>query len=161
MIKTKRLNIYPASDEQMEALIAGESVPELKAAYREMLSGFLSHPKARLWYVIWILELNDGTGTAVGNLSFKGLGEDGAVELGYGTNPGYEGRGYMTEAVSAVVQWAEKQPCVRRIEAEAGIGNAASVRVLEKCGFIKTGVMGEEGPRFVYGGSRAQTRPAL
>ena len=154
MLKTKRLNIYPASDEQMEALIAEERTPELKAAYREMLDGCLAHPEARLWYVIWIIALNDAAGTAVGNLSFKGLDEDGAVELGYGTNPGFEGRGYMTEAVSAVVQWAEMQPCVRRIEAEARSGNAASVRVLEKCGFRKTGVMGEEGPRFVYDRSR-------
>ena len=54
----------------------------------------------------------------------------------------------MTEAVSAVVEWAEKQPGVRTVEAEVEAGNIASIRVLEKCGFTRTGTMGEEGPRF-------------
>ena len=112
MIKTKRLNIYPASDEQMQYKIAEENIPELKAAYQEMLDGCVAHPDERKWYAIWIIELNDGTGTMIGNLSFKGINEEGIVEIGYGTNFGYEGQGYMTEAVSAVVQWAKKQPRV-------------------------------------------------
>ncbi len=150
MIKTKRLNIYPASDEQMESLIAKEPVPELKAAYQEMLDGSAAHPDERLWYVIWMMELNDGTGAIIGNLSFKGITEDGMVEIGYGTEPEYEGRGYMTEAVAALVEWAEDQPCVCRVEAETESDNPASQRVLEKTGFVPTGICGEEGPRFVH-----------
>ena len=150
MLKTKRLNIYPASDEEMQCEIAEEKVPELKAAYQEMLDGCVAHPDEREWYALWIAELNDGTGTEIGNLSFKGISEEGTVEIGYGTNSGYEGKGYMTEAVSAVVQWAKKQPCVRRIEAETEAGNPGSRRVLEKAGFVPTGRCGEEGPRFVY-----------
>lgn len=148
MIKTKRLNIYPASDEQMETLIEEENIPELKAAYQEMLDGCRLHSEDRLWYVIWIMERNDGTGTIIGNLSFKGINKEGMVEIGYGTNPEFEGQGYMTEAVSAVVEWAEKQPGVRTVEAEVEAGNIASIRVLEKSGFTRTGTIGEEGPRF-------------
>ena len=150
MIKTKRLNIYPASDEQMQYKIAEENIPELKAAYQEMLDGCVAHPYEREWYAAWIVELNDGTGTMIGNLSFKGINEEGIVEIGYGTNFGYEGQGYMTEAVSAVVQWAKKQPRVHRIEAETENDNMGSRRVLEKAGFVPTGKYGEEGPRFVY-----------
>lgn len=148
MIKTKRLNIYPASDEQMETLIEEENIPELKAAYQEMLDGCRLHPDDWLWYVVWIMERNDGTGTIVGNLCFKGISEEEMVEIGYGTNPEFEGQGYMTEEVSAVVEWAEQQPGVRIVEAEAEEDNLASIRVLEKCGFTRTGIMGEEGPRF-------------
>ena len=56
----------------------------------------------------------------------------------------------MTEAVSAVVPWAAAQNGVRRIEAETEESNAASKRVLEKAGFVPTGRMGDEGPRYVW-----------
>ncbi len=148
MIKTKRLNIYIASDEQMAKLVEEESIPGLKAAYQEMSDGCRLHPDERIWHAAWFMELNDGTGAIVGNLSFKGISEEGTVEVGYGTNPEFEGQGYMTEAVAAVAEWAEAQPGVRTVEAEAEDGNIASVRVLEKCGFIRTGIIGEEGPRF-------------
>ena len=152
MIKTERLNIYPASDEQMKNLIKKEAVPELKCAYKEMLDGCLAHPDKREWYVIWNIELNDGSGTVVGNLSFKGLEADGILEIGYGMNDGYEGRGYMTEAVSAVVRWAAVQNGVSSIEAETEENNAASKRVLEKAGFVPNGKTGSEGPRYVWVG---------
>ena len=58
----------------------------------------------------------------------------------------------MTEAVGAVVEWAAGQPGVKQIEAEAERENIASVRVLEKCGFVASGEMGAEGMRFVWQG---------
>ncbi len=36
IIKTKRLNIYPATNEQMEKLIESQTVPELKAKGTEI-----------------------------------------------------------------------------------------------------------------------------
>ena len=44
MIKTERLHIYPASREQMEAMIATEQDEELKKAYTEMMEGCLRNP---------------------------------------------------------------------------------------------------------------------
>ena len=41
MIRTDRLYIYPASREQMEAMIASEQDEELKKAFFEMLEGCL------------------------------------------------------------------------------------------------------------------------
>lgn len=149
-IKTDRLNIYPVSDEEMTEIIAVQTIPELKAAYEEMLSGCIAHPEKRIWYTLWNIELNGGSETVVGNLSFKGLGEDGVLEIGYGTNDGFEGRGYMTEAVTAVAKWAAAQDGVKLIEAETEDDNAASKRVLQKSGFIPNGKVGEEGPRFVF-----------
>lgn len=35
------------------------------------------------------------------------------------------------------------------VEAETAPDNKASQRILEKCGFVPDGTMGEEGPRFV------------
>ena len=146
IIETKRLSIYPAAREQMEALIASESGAALRAAYTEMLEGCLEHPDQWQWYAMWMIELRDGT--HIGDLCFKGLGADGAVEIGYGILEGYQGQGYASEAVDAAVVWALKQAAVTRVEAETEPENRASRRVLEKCGFRPSGTFGEEGPRF-------------
>lgn len=146
IIETKRLSIYPAAREQMEALIASESGAALRAAYTEMLEGCLEHPDQWQWYAMWMIELRDRT--HIGDLCFKGLGADGAVEIGYGILEGYQGQGYASEAVDAAVVWALKQAAVTRVEAETEPENRASRRVLEKCGFRPSGTFGEEGPRF-------------
>ena len=61
MLSTERLRIYPASREQMEAMIASEQEEELKKAYDEMLEGCLRHPDQWEWYAIWMIEKTDGT----------------------------------------------------------------------------------------------------
>ncbi|MBR2790405.1 MAG: GNAT family N-acetyltransferase [Eggerthellaceae bacterium] len=145
MIETERLRIYVASRCAMEHIIDAEANPDLKAAYQEMLDGCLAHPADWEWYAIWLIELKDGT--RVGDLCFKGP-NDGVPEIGYGILPEHQGNGYATEAVKAALTWAFAHPGVTAVEAETDPGNAASQRVLEKCGFSPTGVIGEEGPRF-------------
>ena len=152
MLETKRLKIYIASREEMERYIEEQTDPELKQAYGEMLQGCIDCPDQWAWYAIWMIGLKDGT--HVGDLSFKGLNPDGSVEIGYGIMDAYQGRGYATEAVAAAVSWALAQPGVTRVEAETDPDNRASQRVLEKCGFVPTGAVGEEGPRFVYKGDQ-------
>lgn len=149
MIKTKRLNIYPLSDKEMQDMINNESDDVLKTAYSEMLVSCQKNPENRIWYALWVLQLNDGSREIVGSLAFKGLDDNGMVEIGYGINPEYEGKGLMTEAVSAVVYWASQQPGVLFIEAETQPDNIASQRVLEKAGFVSKGVFGAEGPRYI------------
>ena len=146
MIETERLKLYPASKEQMEAFIEAQTVDILKAAYTEMLNGCLDNPEQWDWYAIWMLELKDGT--HIGEMCFKGLSHDGIAELGYGINDEYQGNGYVTEAVKAVSEWALKQSNVTALEAETNEDNISSKRVLDKCGFVPNGTIGEEGPRY-------------
>ena len=146
MIETKRLKIYAASKEQMDAFIAAQSVPVLKAAYTEMLEGAINHPDRWEWYAIWMIERKDGT--HIGELCFKGITEEETAEIGYGIAENYQGCGYATEAVSALVDWALNQPGVSCVTAETEQSNIASQRVLKKSGFIPTGETGEEGPLF-------------
>ena len=144
MIETKRLKIYPASEEQMESFIESQTVDVLKAAYSEMLDGALTHPEQWEWYAIWMIELKDGT--HIGELCFKGIDESGSTETGYGIAENYQNCGYATEAVCTVVDWALKQNAVCCVTAEVDKDNTASIRVLEKSGFEPTGRAGEEGP---------------
>ena len=130
----------------METIISSETNAELKAAYSEMLDGCLNNPDQWEWYAIWIIELRDGT--HIGDLCFKGLDSNGVAEIGYGILEEYQGQGYATEAVEATLRWAFQNPNVTAIEAETDADNAASKRVLEKCGFLANGIMGKEGPRY-------------
>lgn len=150
MIKTKRLILTVAKDEEMEQLIEKELDPEMKQAYTEMLQGCLKHPEQRIWYAVWLAKLANDTQETIGDLCFKGIASDGTVEIGYGIYPEHEGKGYATECVIALVRWASVQSGVTRIEAETDPDNIASQKVLAKAGFIANGVIGEEGPRFVW-----------
>ena len=61
--------------------------------------------------------------------------------LGYSVDVAHMGRGYATEGVTAVVNWAFQEADLMRLEAGVLPRNAASVRVLEKCGFRRVGTM--------------------
>ncbi len=77
---------------------------------------------------------------AMGQMGTKGPpDETGTVDIGYGMNPAYEGRGYMTEAVQGFAGWLLAQPDVKRVTADCLSTNTASVRVLEKAGFVRLG----------------------
>ena len=147
MIKNERIRIYPASQEQMEKCIDSETDEELKKAYSEMLEGCLAHPEEWDWYAMWMIEKMDGT--HIGDLCFKGIGADHNPEIGYGILDEFQGQGYATEAVKLALKWAFDNTGVVAVEAESDPDNAASQRVLEKCGFLATGEIGEEGPRFI------------
>ena len=146
IIETERLVIRTMSEDEMNSLIEKQTDKELIKAYSEMLQGSLDHRDDWEWYAAWAIEKKDGT--HIGDLCFKGFNDDGSVEIGYGITEEYQGKGYATEAVEAVIVWALEQPGVRQVEAETEQDNKKSQRVLEKCGFSPLGIMGEEGPRF-------------
>ncbi len=146
IIETERLVIRTMSEDEMHSLIEKQTDKELIKAYSEMLQESLDHRDAWEWYAAWAIEKK--AGTHIGDLCFKGLNEDGSVEIGYGITEENQGKGYATEAVEAVIVWALAQPGVRQVEAETEQDNKKSQRVLEKCGFSPLGIMGEEGPRF-------------
>ncbi len=61
------------------------------------------------------------------------------AEVGYVLNPEYCGKGYATEAVMAVIQFAFEELGINRVEARYMTGNGKSLAVMKRCG------MGEEG----------------
>lgn len=148
MIYTDRLTIRIASDDEMLALVTEETDPELKSAYCQMRALSITYPSLRQWYAAWLIELPDGT--RVGDLRFKGLSDDGTVEIGYGLLPAYRGNGYASEVVAAMAAWAAKQPGVFRVEAETEPDNFASQKVLAHAGFMPNGFYGIEGPRYTW-----------
>ena len=61
-------------------------------------------------------------------------------EIGYWFGVAYWGRGYATEVARAVVAYAFDELGHEALEAGARVSNPASRRVLEKCGYVWTGV---------------------
>lgn len=145
-IITQRLVLHPASNEEIFNMIGRTQDADLQQAYSEMLQGGADHPDGRNFYVPWLMVLRD-TDTVVGSVGFRGVPEQGAVEIGYGVDSRYEGRGYTTEAVRAMMEWAFCQEGVCTIWAETAPDNKASQHVLEKLQFRPDG-RGEEGPRY-------------
>ena len=137
-LETPRLWIAPISDGEMEGLIEKERDESLKLAYAEMLENCRREPEQRLWHAVWQMELKERPGTVVGDFSFKGLGADGAVEIGYGLREGCCGRGYMTEALRTLCDalFEEGYPSVY---IEAVDENIGSNRVIQKAGFSFVG----------------------
>ncbi len=71
------------------------------------------------------------------------------AELGYGLAPAAWGRGYMTEALSALLEFAFGPLGLNRIEADIDPGNEASARALARLGFVQEGYFRE---RWIVGG---------
>lgn len=63
------------------------------------------------------------------------------VEFGYALARSHWGQGLMTEALTEVVAWALRQPSIWRIGAVADIENIGSLRVMEKAGLQREGVL--------------------
>jgi RimJ/RimL family protein N-acetyltransferase len=83
----------------------------------------------------------DIDGAAVGGIGIR-LGEDvhrQTAGLGYWLSEDFWGHGVMSEAVLAVTDYCFENFPLHRIHAEAYANNPASVRVLEKAGFVLEG----------------------
>jgi RimJ/RimL family protein N-acetyltransferase len=75
-------------------------------------------------------------------LGMVGFRVDGhRLELGYVLARTYWSRGYMTEAVQALVDWALSQDDIYRVWAVCDLENIASARVLEKVGMKQEGIL--------------------
>ncbi|TBX66585.1 N-acetyltransferase [Flavobacterium silvisoli] len=59
------------------------------------------------------------------------------AEIGYISLPQYNGKGYISEAIKAVVAYGFNQMNLHSIEAVIDPANVASERVLQKNGFVK------------------------
>lgn len=75
----------------------------------------------------------DGVVTLVGCGGFGR--EDEMPELGYWIGEAYRGRGYATELSRALIDYAFEAIGAERIAVACRVTNAASRRVIEKCGF--------------------------
>jgi ribosomal-protein-alanine N-acetyltransferase len=161
MVETDRLIIIPltypqlikylqANDKLEDELELTKTGRIISGDVKDMVEYF-TLPKMKgvnkhnyLFYTFWIV-IDKSINVIVAELGFKGAPDKvGVIEIGYGTMPGYTGKGYMTEAVSGMLNWALEREDVTCVLAETDERNLASIRIVQKNGFEqfdKRGVM--------------------
>lgn len=110
----------------------------LEGHFLEIVKGQLAKTEADpdnyVWRSFWLLKRGDGK--IVGSADFKAPpDENGETEIGYGLGEAFMGKGYMTEAVSAMCRWALSRDDVKAVIAETERDGFASQRALARCGF--------------------------
>ena len=79
----------------------------------------------------------------IGFAGLRRFGDPPEVELLYGIAPSHCGRGLATEAATAMIDYAFRRVGLEIIFARADAPNAASTRVMQKCGmkFLSRGIV--------------------
>lgn len=89
----------------------------------------------------WIIEKKEGAPIGTIGVTLEGSPEPRRATFGYCLGVAFWGRGLATEAARAVVTATLAIPSVRRVWTVCDVENAASARVLEKCGMEHEGVL--------------------
>jgi [ribosomal protein S5]-alanine N-acetyltransferase len=113
---------------------------ELKEALEEtILPNVADKTKNYLYSTLWTAILKTEN-IMIGDLCIVGEpNAAGEIEIGYGTYPEFQGKGFMTEIVGGIIEWTKTQPLVKSILAFTDRSNVASFKVLQKNNFIKIG----------------------
>jgi [ribosomal protein S5]-alanine N-acetyltransferase len=151
VIETVHLQLLPHSPAHLLALLEGVQQFEEQIGLRaadglrdfivsdEVSPAWLAQLRASTVADPWVhgfAVVHRESRSVIGSAGFKGPpDDDGVVEIGYGVVPGYQGRGYATEAAAALVDFAFRCGRVRLVRAHTLPASHASQRVLAKCGF--------------------------
>lgn len=156
VLETPRLFLEPITLEIVLAVMTGDKAKveavvraEVPAAWpgRALVERAFSadveqiqkEPEARLWGDRLMLT-KDAPRRIAGSVIFHGAPKDGVAEVGYGVEESMQGQGVATEATSACVTWALSQASCRLVRATTPPWHVASIRVLEKSGFVRVGL---------------------
>jgi ribosomal-protein-alanine N-acetyltransferase len=155
LVTTDRLELPPATVEELDALIArkrerfealiGASAPVPMVAPPEtgdvvewFRGAIANDPSIRPWFFRWIIDRHERR--LVGSVGFAGHPDEvGIVLLGYSVYPADQGKGYATEAAARMVAWAFAHEQVKRVRATIRPGHIASERVAAKAGLNLVG----------------------
>ncbi len=149
-LETERLIIFPLSHDQLNLYLQTENKledalglhhgnrtisPALKEALNETILPAVFSSNNYLYSTLWTIVYKERN-QMVADVCFKGMpNAAGEIEIGYGTYDEFQGKGFMTEALGAMIEWAFSQPGVKTMLAETDQTNEASHRTLLKNNF--------------------------
>ncbi len=128
---------WTALERELQVQICGRVWQErLREIYRMKERKTIRAGKQFVWYTYWQI-VDRAANKIVGEIGFKGLPDGaGRVEVGYQLWPEEEKKGYMSEALQLLTQWAFEESGVSGVAARVRSDNAASKSLLEKSGFL-------------------------
>lgn len=148
-IETKRLilkKIVPENALDMYAYSRLESVtryllwsPHLNLYETKGYIEYLQREYRKGNYADWGITCKEN-GVFIGTIGFSNINmDDNSGELGYVLNPDYHHRGYMTEALTRILEFAFGTLSLHRVQLRIMEGNEDSVKLAEKMGFVYEG----------------------
>lgn len=159
-IRTARLELVSMSMAFMRALQAhdaeaasGEVGASLPDDMPDDLADFLAYripaltadPSIQPWLgrvIVWTHD--DGRREVIGSIGFHAPPDDEArVEIGYRVEPAFRRRGIASEAMEALLTWAQARG-VHRFRASVAPDNVASLAIVEAFGFREVGSQMDE-----------------
>jgi ribosomal-protein-alanine N-acetyltransferase len=164
-IVSERLELVSFSPEFIDALLADRR-SDAEAAGGFVLPdgwpdahdrGFLAlrlrqmqeRPELQPWFVYGVV-LPDGDRPLIGHAGFHGppgvnaVKAADAVEVGYSIFEPYRRRGYATEVVRALIDWATRTHGVERFIASVSPDNVPSLALIRRAGFREIGAHWDE-----------------
>lgn len=124
--------------ERIENLIEPEAIFDfVKIAMSKKLEKMKNvDEKNHEWYTYWLI-IDKSSQKGVGFIGFKGVpDENGFSEVGYSIASSCRRKGYMTQALSMLINWAANFENCKGITArKVLIGNIGSNNVLKNCKF--------------------------
>lgn len=143
-IRTDRLVLRRSRPEDHEAIAAYRSDPDvyryqgweridregIRAQIEEMAGRAPGQPGG--WVQLSVEERESGL--LVGDVGLSAAGEAGVIEVGYTIAPAFQGRGYGTEAVRALIDYAFGTLGADVVRAYASAENLPSIRLAERVG---------------------------
>jgi len=121
------------SNEEALRYLSWQGVTTIDEAKAAIFDHNLSRPG------IFAIELKE-TGECIGSLDLKIEPDHDKLVFGYVLKPAYWGKGYMTEALAAVLELCFEKLDANRVEALHYAGNVGSGKVMTKCGMKLEGI---------------------
>lgn len=134
-LETARLILLPCDSQSAQIMEAQNYTngPQISNHVKE-----LKNDPALYGWGSWLV-LRKSDALIIGDAGFKGKPDaNQQVEVGYGFLESAWGKGYATEAVEELVDWAFHTKAVMKVTAETDLNNIGSIRVLEKLGMKRT-----------------------
>jgi ribosomal-protein-alanine N-acetyltransferase len=110
-----------------------------RSAFRNRLRRYTAEIRDDLGYPFFLFRASDKKILGGATLSNIRRGVAQSANLGYWMGAPYAGKGFMSVAVAAIIPFSHGALGLKRIEAACIPGNTASVRLLEKSGFMREG----------------------
>jgi [ribosomal protein S5]-alanine N-acetyltransferase len=139
----QHLSARRRSDETLAASLGASLAPDwppehIDEGFWDWVESHLHPAPDSNGWLNWFVLCDD---VLVGTAGFKGPpNAEGAVEVGYAIVPSFQRRGIAPQAVRVLCDHAFTDPSVTMILAETVADNHASIAVVERCGFVQTGV---------------------
>ena len=135
-LETERLIIIPCTE---------ESVSKAEFNHYKVGPHIISHLKqlkedeSLLGWGAWLV-FEKESNHCIGDIGFKGKPDsEKMVEVGYGIIPSAQNKGYATEAVREIINWAFSTNQVKNVTAQCLVNNIPSIKVLEKLNMKQIG----------------------